>query len=534
MYFTGVSLILISLFAIGFAVLTVLYASYDQSKWPNDYALVIDAGSSGTRAYLYEWKADFSVARGDDLVVIEKSNCKAKDKGIDKLTSKAEFIEKISPCINELQKLIPESRMKRAYIFLAATAGMRLLEARDKTASDEIFGYIREYFKETDFLFKNDSQVRILTGQEEGNNAWISANYFQDNFKNKDPVIAKTSDTNGILDLGGASTQIVFVPEDTSIPYPSFFGNIRIYGVNYRPYSYSFLCWGQNEIALLYQTYLITKGSYSEKTTSGCYPKDWVKSLDSNDILRSPCANGIITGAELEFTAHPEKIRNDSTYEFEGQSNQATCNAEVSNLFKKSNCNYGSCSFNGVYIPKIDKSNIMGFSGFYYAILNTESLFGQTVRKDFQLFKKLTSELCSMSYTQLNELNENSGADLPEKFLLNQCFTNVYISEILTSYGLTSFEELTITDKVNGNSLNWALGYLINELNRDDFLPYEIPPRKLSLKVYLPLAILSAVVIISVVLALIVYKIKKVRSQRTPEEALTTLKNDTDNEPDRA
>jgi hypothetical protein len=53
----------------------------------------------------------------------------------------------------------------------------------DKAASDAIFAYIREYFQETEFLFKNASQVRILDGQEEGIDAWISANYFNDKFK---------------------------------------------------------------------------------------------------------------------------------------------------------------------------------------------------------------------------------------------------------------------------------------------------------------------------------------------------------------
>lgn len=63
----------------------------------------------------------------------------------------------------------------------------------------------------TGFLFKNDSQVRILSGQEEGTDAWISANYYQDNFKNK--YSTKTVETSGVLDLGGASTQIVYVPQ---------------------------------------------------------------------------------------------------------------------------------------------------------------------------------------------------------------------------------------------------------------------------------------------------------------------------------
>jgi hypothetical protein len=50
------------------------------------------------------------------------------DKGINKLKSKQEFVEKISPCLKMLQDEIPADRMSRAYIFLAATAGMRLLE----------------------------------------------------------------------------------------------------------------------------------------------------------------------------------------------------------------------------------------------------------------------------------------------------------------------------------------------------------------------------------------------------------------------
>jgi hypothetical protein len=42
---------------------------------------------------------------------------------------------------------------------------------------------LRDYFKTTKYLFKNDSQVRSLSGKEEGINAWIAANYFAGNFK---------------------------------------------------------------------------------------------------------------------------------------------------------------------------------------------------------------------------------------------------------------------------------------------------------------------------------------------------------------
>ena len=43
------------------------------------------------------------------------------------------------------------------------------------------------------------------------------------------------------------------------------------------------------------------------------------------------------------------------------------------------------------------------------------------------------------------------------------------------------------------------MGYLINELNRDDFLPYESLPRKLDFSIYLTFTILfSALFLISI------------------------------------
>lgn len=40
------------------------------------YAIVFDAGSSGSRMYVYHWKSGFSAARGDPLVLIETTSCK--------------------------------------------------------------------------------------------------------------------------------------------------------------------------------------------------------------------------------------------------------------------------------------------------------------------------------------------------------------------------------------------------------------------------------------------------------------------------
>ena len=99
------------------------------------------------------------------------------------------------------------------------------------------------------------------------------------------------------------------------------------------------------------------------------------------------------------------------------------------------------------------------------------------------------------------------------------CFQNVYVLQLTTNYGFTSYSNLNIADKVNGYSLNWALGYLINELNRDDFLPYEDTPRKLQLSVYLPITVVLSLVI-ALLLASLIYSKYIQKKAKNKEESL--------------
>lgn len=91
---------------------------------------------------------------------------------------------------------------------------------------------------------------------------------------------------------------------------------------------------------------------------------------------------------------------------------------------------------------------------------------------------------------QLVELNQTNNAGLSETHLKGLCFSNVYSIALTARYGFTDYKNFKVTDKINGFSLNWAMGYLINELNRDDFLPYEEPPRYIGFPLFLTLAFL--------------------------------------------
>ena len=63
--------------------------------------------------------------------------------------------------------------------------------------------------------------------------------------------------TLGALDLGGASTQITFVPSTgTRIP-TNFSLHFPLYGQSIEVYTHSFLCYGINEIIRRYKANLI-------------------------------------------------------------------------------------------------------------------------------------------------------------------------------------------------------------------------------------------------------------------------------------
>jgi len=467
--------------------------------------------------YIYQWRSGFSAARGEHLVITELFSCKPSDNGIDKIKSKQELIEKYSPCVSKAHEKIPQDRKRRTYIFLAATAGMRLLDARNKTASDQIFNYAREYFRTTGFLFKNDTQARIITGQEEGADAWISANYFENNFAKK-PVAPNTlPETKGILDLGGASTQIVFVPRNPNQEYKKYFTDIRILGKNYRPYSYSFLCWGMKEITQLYQTSLITRNNYRETVSASCFPVNARFELTAGQIRDSPCANGLLFNNSVEFTADPARIEPAQKFSFLGQSNPKQCAQELEALMPQSKCKYenGQCSFYSIYQPPIEDIQFLGFSAFFFSRSNTERLLLGKYDNDLEEFRKATNFVCSKTYPELVELNRTNNAGLSETHLKNLCFGNMYSMTLTSKYGFIDYKNFKVTDKINGFSLNWALGYLINELNRDDFLPYEEPPRYIRFPLFLGLALATSF-LAACFLIYILHKKIRLDYKRTP------------------
>ena len=50
--------------------------------------------------------------------------------------------------------------------------------------SNSILNLIRDYFSSSGFLFESDSQVSTINGRQEALNAWVAANYLENNLQN--------------------------------------------------------------------------------------------------------------------------------------------------------------------------------------------------------------------------------------------------------------------------------------------------------------------------------------------------------------
>lgn len=160
----------------------------------NKRIIVIDAGSSHSTLYLYEYKPDNPLPSS-----IKTIYQKTVNPGISAIsTDPATLDSYFSGLFGEANATYPNHIPTYFY----ATAGMRLLSPEKQ----------QQYYNELNTWVKNHSQFRLidhrtLDGQWEGIYGWVALNYLLHNFTHD-------QSTAGILDMGGSSTQITYQMPD--------------------------------------------------------------------------------------------------------------------------------------------------------------------------------------------------------------------------------------------------------------------------------------------------------------------------------
>uniref|UniRef100_A0A8C1NNT6 nucleoside diphosphate phosphatase n=1 Tax=Cyprinus carpio TaxID=7962 RepID=A0A8C1NNT6_CYPCA len=189
------------------------------------YGIMFDAGSTGTRIHIYKFIQKDPV----ELPVLDSEMYNAVKPGLSAYADMPEVGgETIRQLLKVAKKTIPKEQWIQTPVVLKATAGLRLLPQEKAKA---LLNEVKEIFDDSPF-FVPENSVTIMNGTNEGTITFLCHLY------------TKTRKTVGILDLGGGSTQITFLPrlKKTVLTAPAdYIAKINMFNSTFKLYTHSYL-----------------------------------------------------------------------------------------------------------------------------------------------------------------------------------------------------------------------------------------------------------------------------------------------------
>ncbi|KAL7330296.1 Guanosine-diphosphatase [Mucor circinelloides] len=330
------------------------------------YAVMIDAGSSGSRVHVYK----FNYCKEEPE--LENEVFHMLEPG---LSSFADDAEGAADSLEELLQIavdsVPKSMQHCTPIAVKATAGLRLLGAEK---SDRILQAVRSRLQDK-YPFPI-ADIEIMDGKDEGVYAWITVNYLLGNLK-----ASERSKSAATFDLGGASTQIVFEPE-FALDMEHMLPGDHVYELDYAHqkynlYQHSYLGYGLKEARKLIKSQVIEtwkeEALATGKVYHPCLPQDHKETIKWTSESVTKNVELIGTGA-----------------------GHAACRGVIEKVFaKEKECPLAPCAFDGVYQPPLTETfgdrDLYVFSFFY----DLTQPLGMPLQFTVREFGELANRVCS-------------------------------------------------------------------------------------------------------------------------------------------
>ncbi|XVF06513.1 hypothetical protein REPUB_Repub06bG0054800 [Reevesia pubescens] len=210
------------------------------SRGNRNYAVIFDAGSSGSRVHVYCFDQNLDlVPIGSELELFEQIKPGLSYYAKDPQAAANSLLS----LLDKAESVVPLDLRSKTPVRVGATAGLRALEG---DASDRILQAVRELLKDRSTLKSEETGVRILDGSQEGSYEWVTINYLLGN-------LGRTyGDTVGIVDLGGGSVQMAYaISENAASKAPNvpsgednYVNEMYLKGSKYHLYVHSYLRYG--------------------------------------------------------------------------------------------------------------------------------------------------------------------------------------------------------------------------------------------------------------------------------------------------
>lgn len=485
-----------------------------------EYAVIVDCGSSGSRAHIFRWLK--STASHELAIKVEPARDETTNEPLifsikPGLSSFRDTPDQASdymrPIMDYISEKIPQQAHLDTPVYFLGTAGLRLLTPeQQQQILDDLTNDLRfEY----DFI---NLEAQVISGQKEAKYQWLSVNSERNRltqeFNISDPKSFHCKSAKrwryAIIEVGGASTQVAYetFPLLDQIVTSKFSSNdvgaLQAYRKSITPvilgpnnstniFANTFLGLGTNSARELSVDLLVREALGTSLGSKAPIPSAYKirgKTIELDDYC-------LPRGAEQEFTkpldllTNPNKTlgyfveeENDSTaitVKLKGKGSHYRCRSLLNRMIhlvkqEQTNCmqeeisdgdtnDAGSCSTNLLNTPFVPFKyfQFLGLSELFYTtdeILNSVGQF-----YPIQITKK-TSQVCATSFQDLLQKYPDANRVDSTRVLL-ECFKATYILSLLQT-GFKMSPTFTTDFQTIDDENDWTLGALIAKLHETD------------------------------------------------------------------
>ncbi|POR37415.1 Golgi apyrase [Tolypocladium paradoxum] len=450
------------------------------------YGVILDAGSSGTRIYVYKWKHPSSAtkhASAAEMHSLPRLKLEKNKKIHPGVSTFADDVVSVGP--DHLQSLVdvaldqvPAAKVPETPVFLMATAGVRFLPKQQQAA---LLQGICTYLQANTRFDLPDckSHIQVISGETEGLYGWIAANYLLGGFdRPEEHAHGKGHHTYGFLDMGGASAQIAFAPNTTeAIRHADDLKLVRLRRldgspVEYKVFTATWLGFGANKARSRYVESLRDNyDSTVDEIPDPCMPKGLRTTLSGEPAISRKATHGQVllvgTGAFDECLRKTHPL-----------------------LRKDAPCEDHPCLLNGQHVPAIDfdVNHFVGVSEYWHT---THGVFGKEHNAyDLATYQHDVMDFCNRDWAAIEadlekrkKTPEQKAQDAREacfkaSWLINVLHDGIGIPrvslEAVPNPGINTTKEAAEkakdkgyldpfqpVDKIDGIEVSWTLGKMV-------------------------------------------------------------------------
>ncbi|KAJ2928205.1 hypothetical protein H1R20_g8880, partial [Candolleomyces eurysporus] len=430
---------------------------------------MIEGGSTGSRMHVYKFN-NCKPSPSYEYEVFKSTRSLFRYAGKPNDAAKS-----LDVLLDEAVRVVPKELHSCTPVAVKVSGGLRLLPGRQSTdILEKVEDRIRRRY---DFQLADRDPVVILDTKDEAAYLWITANYLLGTIAGSS---TSSTSTFAVLDLGGASTQIVFEPnfhpsrsevrlEEGEHKYDLEFG-----GKKYELYQHSYLGYGLVSARNRVHRLVEFMASIQPGATSKFHPID--QDGDGHPdikVIPNPCL-ARTTYRSVEFVEFNDRVtweKRTVTMAGEDVGGFEACQRVVGLVMAKDAvCELKPCSFNGVYQPSLLDSfrngRVLLLSYFYdrLAPLLPPPLSQSKQKITVETFADMARTICKgpEEWKKVKHWKENPSLMEEIERRPEWCLDLTFMYSLLRiGYEFEEANKVDIGQKIANKELGWCLGATI-------------------------------------------------------------------------